>query len=49
MPYLAHAPTITAFANSPDHGRGLARDMLVRWAPEEVGSRMTCVLSLSQR
>jgi hypothetical protein len=25
-------PTITAFANSPDKGRGLARDMQVRWA-----------------
>jgi glutathione S-transferase len=30
-------PTITAFANSPDRGRGLARDMGVRWALEEVG------------
>lgn len=30
-------PTITAFANSPDKGRGLARDMPVRWALEEVG------------
>src|SRR6201999_3974760 len=30
-------PTITAFANSPDKGRGLARDMHVRWALEEVG------------
>ena len=30
-------PTITAFANSPDQGRGLARDMQVRWALEEVG------------
>lgn len=30
-------PTITAFANSPDKGRGLARDMQVRWALEEVG------------
>ena len=30
-------PTITAFENSPDHGRGLARDMRVRWALEEVG------------
>lgn len=28
---------ITAFANSPDRGRGLARDMRVRWALEEVG------------
>src|ERR1700744_3832868 len=30
-------PTITAFAASPDRGRGLARDMGVRWALEEVG------------
>lgn len=30
-------PTITAFASSPDRGRGLARDMGVRWALEEVG------------
>ncbi len=30
-------PTITAFASSPDEGQGLARDMRVRWALEEVG------------
>ncbi|QPF93322.1 glutathione S-transferase family protein [Bradyrhizobium commune] len=30
-------PTITAFASSPDRGRGQARDMRVRWALEEVG------------
>lgn len=30
-------PVITAFAASPDRGRGLARDMRVRWALEEVG------------
>jgi glutathione S-transferase len=29
-------PTITAFAQSPDRGQGLARDMIVRWALEEV-------------
>jgi glutathione S-transferase len=29
-------PTITAFKNSPDRGAGLARDMRVRWALEEV-------------
>lgn len=34
MPTL---PIITAFAASPDEGRGLARDMRVRWALEEVG------------
>jgi glutathione S-transferase len=31
------SPTITAFKQSPDRGRGLARDMHVRWALEEVG------------
>nr|WP_241520975.1 glutathione S-transferase family protein [Steroidobacter cummioxidans] len=30
-------PTITAFERSPDRGQGLARDMRVRWAFEEVG------------
>ena len=30
-------PTITAFESSPDRGKGLARDMPVRWAFEEVG------------
>jgi glutathione S-transferase len=30
-------PTITAFEHSPDRGRGLARDMRVRWALEEAG------------
>ena len=30
-------PTITAFASSPDRGQGMARDMPVRWAFEEVG------------
>jgi len=29
--------TITAFAASPDEGRGQARDMRVRWALEELG------------
>ena len=31
------SPTITAFENSPDGGKGLARDTRVRWAFEEVG------------
>jgi len=31
------SPTITAFKSSPDRGKGLARDMRVRWALEEVG------------
>ena len=30
-------PIITAFESSPDRGKGLARDMPVRWALEEVG------------
>jgi glutathione S-transferase len=30
-------PIITAFEKSPDRGQGLARDMGVRWALEEVG------------
>jgi glutathione S-transferase len=32
-------PIITAFEASPDRGQGLARDMRVRWALEEVGQR----------
>jgi glutathione S-transferase len=36
---FATIPTITAFERSPDRGRGLARDMPVRWALEEVGQR----------
>ncbi len=36
---LSSTPTITAFERSPDRGRGLARDMRVRWALEEVGQR----------
>jgi len=31
------AVTITAFERSPDRGKGLARDMRVRWALEEAG------------
>ena len=34
---MTRVPTITAFETSPDRGRGLARDMRVRWALEEVG------------
>ncbi len=30
-------PTITGFEDSPDDGKGMARDMRVRWALEEVG------------
>lgn len=33
----AMTPIITAFEASPDRGQGLARDMRVRWALEEVG------------
>jgi glutathione S-transferase len=32
-------PIITAFERSPDRGQGLARDMRVRWALEEVCQR----------
>ncbi len=39
---------ITAFENSPDRGRGLARDMRVRWALEEAGEPYeVCLLSFS--
>src|ERR1700723_4477206 len=31
------SPTITAFEQSPDRGKGLARDTRVRWALEEAG------------
>jgi glutathione S-transferase len=31
--------TITAFEQSPDGGKGLARDTRIRWALEEVGQR----------
>jgi glutathione S-transferase len=34
---LSPIPSITAFAQSPDRGQGLARDTRVRWALEEVG------------
>lgn len=41
QPNVPQPPTITAFAHSPDRGRGLARDMAVRWALEEVGRPYT--------
>ena len=34
---MGERPVITAFERSPDRGRGLARDMRVRWALEEAG------------
>ena len=37
--FLPIIPTMTAFAASPDRGQGLARDMRVRWALEEVGQQ----------
>lgn len=38
MPIDPEAPiTLSVFESSPDRGRGLARDMPVRWALEEVG------------
>ncbi len=36
-PATPTGPTITAFETSPDRGQGLARDMRVRWALEELG------------
>ena len=46
-------PTITAFRHSPDGGKGLARDMRVRWALEEVGQpyavRLVSMPALKQR
>jgi glutathione S-transferase len=41
--------TITAFERSPDRGKGLARDMRVRWALEEVGQPTRFVLFRSVR
>ena len=42
-------PVITAFEASPDEGQGLARDMRVRWALEEVGQPYdTQLLSFKQ-
>lgn len=41
--------TITAFEKSPDEGQGLARDMRVRWALEEVGQNYDVrLLSMAQ-
>jgi len=41
--------TITGFAQSPDRGRGLARDFRIRWAFEEVGQPYeTRLLSFEQ-
>lgn len=34
---MSATPIVTVFERSPDEGRGLARDMRVRWALEEVG------------
>jgi glutathione S-transferase len=42
-------PTITAFERSPDRGRGLARDMRVRWALEEAGQPTMFVFFRSVR
>ena len=36
-PPSPETPVITVFETSPDRGQGLARDMRVRWALEEVG------------
>lgn len=37
IPSTALRPVLTVFSESPDEGRGMARDMRVRWALEEVG------------
>lgn len=46
-------PVITAFECSPDEGQGLARDMRVRWALEEVGQpydvRLLSMSALKER
>jgi hypothetical protein len=42
-------PTVTAFERSPDRGQGLARDMRVRWALEEVGQALRGSSSFVQR
>ena len=46
-------PVITAFERSPDRGKGLARDMRVRWALEEVGQpydvRLVSFAEMKQR
>src|SRR5882724_3564238 len=42
-------PTITAFDLSTDRGKGLARDMRVRWALEEVGQPYdVCLVSFGE-
>ena len=41
--------TITAFERSPDGGKGLARDMRVRWALEEVANVTKFALFRSMR
>jgi glutathione S-transferase len=41
--------TITAFERSPDGGKGLARDMRIRWALEEVASLTRFVFFHSRR
>ncbi len=42
-------PTITAFETSPDRGRGLARDMRVRWHWKKWVSPMMCGWCRSMR
>jgi glutathione S-transferase len=42
------SPTLTVFESSPDRGRGLARDMRVRWALEEAGQPYDVRLISSQ-
>ena len=42
-------PTITAFELSPDRGRGLARDMRVRWRLKKWASLTTYGFYRSRR
>lgn len=42
-------PIITGFKNSPDKGKGLARDFRIRWALEELGQKYeTRLLSFTE-
>ncbi len=46
----AQRVVITAFERSPDGGKGLARDMRVRWALEEVGEPYdVCLVSFREK
>lgn len=40
MPQTPSLPLVTAFKDSPDRGRGLARDLRVRWAFASAAGRL---------